>query len=69
MPRMNDLENGSSGEEDDGDVDGFTAGTSSATSSVALKRLGKHFMRTSLKSEKRQKYCSIPCFNGYECLF
>ena len=36
MPRMNDLENGS-GEEDDGDVDDFTAGTSSMTSSVALK--------------------------------
>ena len=61
VPRMNDLENGSSGEEDDGDVDDFTAGTSSMTSSVALKRLGKHFMRTSLKSEKRQKYCSISC--------
>ena len=37
------------------------AGTSSATSSIALKRLGKHFMRTTSKSKKRQKYCSVSC--------
>ena len=63
MPQMNELENGSSsGEDDDGDLDGFKASTSSMTASLTLRRLGKYFLRKTSKSNKRQKYCSIPCF-------
>ena len=60
MQRMNDLENGSSDEDDD--FGGPMASAASATASITLRRVGKYFMRTTSKSKKQQKFCSVSFF-------